>query len=156
MSALWPWHSNKFPILSSRQAFQHSILLSCRPGDYVLCFGADILYHFQLLYKMRRAQLIVQPFVKPNYRPFHRCLFTLHSTKATCNGRHQTLLPDHDTRRREGASRRREQVRRKSTLDHVVGQEKEKQTKAPWHREGSDIPPVARQRSAGAMTKGRC
>ena len=31
---------------------------------------------------------------------------------------------------------------------------KEKQTKAPWHREGADTPPVERQRSAGAMTKG--
>jgi hypothetical protein len=29
-----------------------------------------------------------------------------------------------------------------------------KQIRTPWHREGSDTPPVARQRSAGAMTKG--
>lgn len=51
-------------------------------------------------------------------------------------------------------------------LDHNVTQEekddfakklaedKGKQIKTPWHREGSDTPPVARQRSAGAMTKG--
>lgn len=32
----------------------------------------------------------------------------------------------------------------------------EAQTKAPWHREGSADPPVRRQRSAGAMTKGKC
>lgn len=31
---------------------------------------------------------------------------------------------------------------------------KEKQIRTPWHREGSEVPPVARQRSAGAMTKG--
>ena len=31
---------------------------------------------------------------------------------------------------------------------------KERQIRAPWNREGSDTPPVARQRSAGAMTKG--
>ena len=43
---------------------------------------------------------------------------------------------------------------RKSSLDDAVAEETEKQTKAPWHREGSDIPPVARQRSAGAMVKG--
>ena len=46
------------------------------------------------------------------------------------------------------------QIRRESTIESAIGQEREKQTRAPWHREGSDIPPVARQRSAGAMTKG--
>ncbi|KAL8729819.1 MAG: hypothetical protein Q9181_004865 [Wetmoreana brouardii] len=40
-------------------------------------------------------------------------------------------------------------------LNEAIAQEKEKQTKAPWHREGSNIPPVARQRSASAMTKGK-
>ncbi|KAF2020665.1 DUF607-domain-containing protein [Aaosphaeria arxii CBS 175.79] len=32
---------------------------------------------------------------------------------------------------------------------------KDKQIRTPWQREGSDVPPVARQRSAGAMTKGK-
>ena len=32
---------------------------------------------------------------------------------------------------------------------------KDKQIRHPWNREGSDKPPVARQRSAGAMTKGQ-
>ena len=32
---------------------------------------------------------------------------------------------------------------------------KQKQTQAPWHREGSDVPPAHRQRSAGAMVKGK-
>ncbi|PVI01689.1 DUF607-domain-containing protein [Periconia macrospinosa] len=51
-------------------------------------------------------------------------------------------------------------------LNHEVTQEekddyerqladKTKQMRAPWMREGSDVPPVARQRSAGAMTKGK-
>jgi calcium uniporter protein, mitochondrial len=31
---------------------------------------------------------------------------------------------------------------------------KEQQIRTPWHREGSDEPPVARNRSASAMTKG--
>ena len=30
----------------------------------------------------------------------------------------------------------------------------EKKIKTPWHREGSDTPPVARGSSAGTMTKG--
>ncbi|CAI6316702.1 unnamed protein product [Periconia digitata] len=33
--------------------------------------------------------------------------------------------------------------------------DKTRQMRAPWNREGSDVPPVARQRSAGAMTKGK-
>ena len=41
-----------------------------------------------------------------------------------------------------------------SKLEESIAQEKEKQTRAPWHREGSELPPVARRRSAGAMTKG--
>ena len=41
-----------------------------------------------------------------------------------------------------------------SQLDHAISQEKEKQLRTPWHREGSNVPPVKRQRSAGAMTKG--
>ncbi|KAL8725367.1 MAG: hypothetical protein Q9166_007383 [cf. Caloplaca sp. 2 TL-2023] len=40
-------------------------------------------------------------------------------------------------------------------INEAIAQEKEKQTRAPWHREGSNTPPVARQRSAGAMTKGK-
>ncbi|EUC31744.1 hypothetical protein COCVIDRAFT_41299 [Bipolaris victoriae FI3] len=42
--------------------------------------------------------------------------------------------------------------------DHFAQKLKEdkgKQIRTPWHREGSDTPPVARQRSAGAMTKGK-
>jgi hypothetical protein len=41
--------------------------------------------------------------------------------------------------------------------DHFAAklrEDKGKQIRTPWHREGSDTPPVARQRSAGAMTKG--
>lgn len=39
--------------------------------------------------------------------------------------------------------------------DAKITEEKEKQRKAPWHREGSQEPPVRRPRSAGAMTKGK-
>jgi hypothetical protein len=35
-----------------------------------------------------------------------------------------------------------------------LAEDKGKQIRTPWHREGSDVPPVARERSAGAMTKG--
>lgn len=39
-------------------------------------------------------------------------------------------------------------------LDDQIGKAKELQARTPWHREGSDKPPVKRMRSAGAMTKG--
>ena len=41
-----------------------------------------------------------------------------------------------------------------SQIDNAIGQAKELQARTPWHREGSDKPPVKRMRSAGAMTKG--
>lgn len=42
----------------------------------------------------------------------------------------------------------------KKDFDRAIAENKEKQIRTPWHREGSDVPPVARQRSASAMTKG--
>lgn len=46
-------------------------------------------------------------------------------------------------------------IRRESTIGKAISADKKKQNKAPWHREGSDMPPVARQRSDGAMIKGK-
>ncbi|EON66860.1 hypothetical protein W97_06262 [Coniosporium apollinis CBS 100218] len=43
----------------------------------------------------------------------------------------------------------------KADYDKAVAEDKGKQVRTPWMREGSDTPPVARQRSAGAMTKGK-
>lgn len=37
----------------------------------------------------------------------------------------------------------------------IAGEDQEKQRQAPWHREGSDKPPVHTQRQASAMTKGK-
>ncbi|KAI9806118.1 MAG: hypothetical protein M1833_004525 [Piccolia ochrophora] len=44
---------------------------------------------------------------------------------------------------------------RAKNVDEAIGEEKEKQARTPWHREGTDVSPVRRQRSAGAMTKGK-
>ena len=41
-----------------------------------------------------------------------------------------------------------------SEFDTAVAEDKEKQQRAPWHRQGVDEAPVRKQRSAGAMTKG--
>lgn len=43
----------------------------------------------------------------------------------------------------------------KDHFSQVEEQSKEKQMRSPWMREGSDKPPVATNRSAGAMTKGK-
>jgi hypothetical protein len=43
----------------------------------------------------------------------------------------------------------------KDDFARKLQEDKGKQIRTPWHREGSDLPPVARQRSAGAMTKGK-
>lgn len=42
-----------------------------------------------------------------------------------------------------------------SKFDDALEAENEKQARTPWHREGVDDAPVSRNRSAGAMTKGR-
>ena len=43
----------------------------------------------------------------------------------------------------------------KNHFDRIEEESKDKQMRSPWMREGSDKPPVARLRSAGAMTKGK-
>ncbi|KAI1620343.1 hypothetical protein EDD37DRAFT_569603 [Exophiala viscosa] len=43
-----------------------------------------------------------------------------------------------------------------SDFDTAIATEaNEKQIRAPWHRQGAEEPPVRKQRSAGAMTKGK-
>ncbi|KAJ4381523.1 hypothetical protein N0V86_002883 [Didymella sp. IMI 355093] len=71
-------------------------------------------------------------------------------------------LPSKDTGNYENSN-----ARPASELNNNISQEEKddfarklqedrgKQIRTPWHREGSDVPPVARQRSAGAMTKGK-
>lgn len=52
------------------------------------------------------------------------------------------------------ASEQQNLDKEEAEVEDSIAQEKDKQKRAPWHREGSNIPPVARPRSAGAMTKG--
>jgi hypothetical protein len=42
----------------------------------------------------------------------------------------------------------------KTDLDEAVAHVKQRQRDSPWQREGSQVPPVRRLRSASAMTKG--
>lgn len=43
----------------------------------------------------------------------------------------------------------------KDHFHRIEEDSKERQRRSPWMREGSDVPPVARNRIAGAMTKGK-
>lgn len=43
----------------------------------------------------------------------------------------------------------------KAAYDKRIAEDKGKAIRTPWQREGADQPPVSRNRSAGAMTKGR-
>lgn len=43
----------------------------------------------------------------------------------------------------------------KGHYDRVVEHSKQQQVRSPWTRSGSDVPPVSRPRSAGAMVKGK-
>ncbi|EGP83723.1 uncharacterized protein MYCGRDRAFT_62800 [Zymoseptoria tritici IPO323] len=43
----------------------------------------------------------------------------------------------------------------KDHFSRVESESKQMQARSPWTREGSDVPPVHRPRSAGAMTKGK-
>lgn len=52
------------------------------------------------------------------------------------------------------ASEQQNLDKEEAEVEDSIAQEKDKQQRAPWHREGSNVPPVARPRSAGAMTKG--
>jgi hypothetical protein len=67
-------------------------------------------------------------------------------------GTHQSLANDAQQRAQNLNQKGVDQA--ESQIEDAIGQEKEKQARTPWHREGSDVPPVKRLRSAGAMTKG--
>ncbi len=46
------------------------------------------------------------------------------------------------------------QDEQQADFDSQVADQKQKQARTPWHREGSAVAPVSRPRSAGAMAKG--
>ncbi|KAF2707004.1 hypothetical protein K504DRAFT_458468 [Pleomassaria siparia CBS 279.74] len=99
----------------------------------------------------------------PILRPRHRIQPTAYSQLRRLTTTHCYQRPQGDNFEGYDNSNARPAVE----LDHNITQEekddfakrlaedKGKQILTPWHREGSNTPPVARQRSAGAMTKGK-
>ena len=127
---------------------------------HALCSSFKSLLVWFSLRKMRRSSALIQPILTPKSQLLYNYLPRLLPKVEVCRGRYATYLTNHRPHLSTSAQTRswiqkREQTRRESTQNHAVSQHKDKQAKAPWHREGSDMPPVARQRSAGAMTKGR-
>lgn len=110
---------------------------------------------------MQRTQTLLRPLLTPKTTAFRQHVHSSASfSSSLC--RPKSYAPHHLSAIHTGClvHRAKEvpqvkgQIREESTQGSATTQEKENQTRAPWHREGSDMPPVARQRSAGAMTKG--
>lgn len=70
--------------------------------------------------------------------------------------RPQSPKPDFNGSNARPASELNDNITEEEKADFArkLEEDKGRQIRTPWHREGSDTPPVARQRSAGAMTKG--
>ncbi|KAL9612449.1 MAG: hypothetical protein Q9167_002958 [Letrouitia subvulpina] len=82
-----------------------------------------------------------------------RCQSIPASTRTPCRFFGNSNLLAIEGRRTDAAKdpQQRNADNKESDLDRAISQEKEKQTRAPWHREGSNVPPLARQRSAGKL-----
>lgn len=116
-----------------------------------------------------KALLSARPLLTPKWQPVCRPIRSLATTTPT---RPSDLVPNCSIRRArwDHASTLRElrcvgvakslhsssEVRQEAAFEGALDQQEEKQARTPWHREGSDTPPVARERSAEAITKGVC
>ncbi|MCJ1250161.1 hypothetical protein MMC30_007387 [Trapelia coarctata] len=97
----------------------------------------------------------------PLRAPLARGLFTHpHSTSGYSQTLHrqfsrsrQYLAPDHEKTAKSLNQKGLDE--QESELNAGISQEKEKQVRTPWHREGSSVPPVEQLHSAGIMTKGK-
>ncbi|KAL8967820.1 MAG: hypothetical protein Q9197_005220, partial [Variospora fuerteventurae] len=97
-------------------------------------------------FRTRTSHLRVPHAQSLGIRPRNASASFSHLTRLNVEGRFTGAVKNAQERRDNAAE---------PDLDEAVAQEKEKQTRAPWHREGSNTPPVARQRSASAMVKGK-
>lgn len=140
----------------------HRLHSLCFFTGYVLYISFELLWYPQSSATMQRTLPFLRPLLTPKssaLRKHAHGLAPLRSSLQRPTGSTPRHPSFHHTNclvpRLKGISQLKWQVRRESTQGSVTAREKEKQTKAPWHREGSDVPPVGRPRSAGAMAKGR-
>jgi hypothetical protein len=118
----------------------------------------------ELVYTMRNvlpkaSQLVVQSPIAHTFRS--RPVPPIHGTG---NGSRGRVFSTTTKWRKEDYAAKAKELNQKgldehekgfnTQIDDAIGEAKELQARTPWHREGSDQPPVKRMRSAGAMTKG--
>ena len=112
---------------------------------------------------------LTSPIVKPNLLPLN--IYTTqprlpHSLVGASSSGHRffsaSRLDPVEQRRLDQSSDKRSKNKdeddnesENDEFSDIIAQEKDKQVRTPWHREGSDKPPVARPREASAMTKGK-
>ena len=117
--------------------------------------------HSTRLAAVLRSSVLAKSLPQCSQTPFHdgtvqvqKKLWDLGQPPRRDFGR-SVVLSDNGSHAKAVTSRNQEGLEaEESKLEHTLPHEEERQTRAPWHREGSDLPPVARQRSAGAMVKG--
>ncbi|KAL8755150.1 MAG: hypothetical protein Q9184_004881 [Pyrenodesmia sp. 2 TL-2023] len=88
------------------------------------------------------ARRSAPPTQVPRYSPWYGNTSFSHSARLNVEGR--VTREANDPQQESNDAQR-------SDHDEAIAQEEEKQARAPWHREGSNTPPVARQRSAGKL-----
>ncbi|KAH8600909.1 hypothetical protein B0O99DRAFT_589784 [Bisporella sp. PMI_857] len=96
------------------------------------------------------------PFHSPPVKPSSPKLFLRHPS-AKFSTSSQIRKDNHAAKARELNQKGLEEQEGSfnKQIDNAVGQAQELQVRTPWHREGSDKPPVKRLRRASAMTKGK-
>ena len=77
------------------------------------------------------------------------------ATNARATWRRQYSTPSSASEPDPARNLQKESEGRSPELDEAVSYVKQNQRKTPWQREGSQIPPVKRDRNASAMTKGK-
>jgi hypothetical protein len=87
----------------------------------------------------------------------HQCTRTFsQSTRWRLREQSKGVTAENSTSQGQPAANLSQEVGKeeKEHYEKVVEHSKQSQMRSPWMREGSDKPPVARMRSAGAMVKG--
>jgi hypothetical protein len=110
---------------------------------------------------MERSILRVLAAAKRSKTPYprlsHQCTRTFgQSTRCKLREQSKGVTAENSTSQGQPAANLSQQVGKEENehYEKVVEHSKQSQMRSPWMREGSDKPPVARLRSAGAMVKG--
>lgn len=114
-----------------------------------------------------RVLLSARPLLTPKWQPVCRPIHSLATNSpprlsgSVSNSSIRRALWNHASTLRElrcvGVTKSlhsSSEVRQEAAFQGTLDQQEVKQARTPWHREGSDRPPVAREQSAEPITKG--